>query len=300
MVKRNLEKTQLKQEKPEETEAQKRARYYLETGIYHVISPDLNVGEEKPWEKTDPTEDEQQLCREIIDEGVWMGKFAGPAVRAVFGDYSQAKFFDDFLWMHMGDPIRMGSNPAKSPAIDDGLSVYRHDYNNTVLNSYTDEGQLIHVRQTYDRFEDEREQYLVIVGDMEEESVHRYRINEIIHQPDFSGTISTKLTLTTDMFDRLDGKTPYDASRSARGIMAQYRETEKRRHAHERQAHLVMSNQLASFQLLGEPERANLGSIDKAVRDRHFLTQLAIAGCIERDDQQPFVLPQSYLNRVAA
>lgn len=265
------------------------------------VSASLLV-QKQPWEKEQPTDVDRQACLDFIKEGVHEGRFAQPAVRAVFGDQSEAKFLDDFLWYHAGDPVRLGQHMPKNPHHDDGLSHYDYDYDYTVVNGYTDRGDLLNIREARNQDASDRNRYLVIIGHMATQQVMRYRINDVETEMTYSdedSALSTKLILTTDTFDVIDGKTPFEEANNAAGIMRLNEMVVAQKERHDRQAALILSQQKIEYKPFAE-EPQPVAGIDRVVRDRHFLTQLAMVAGVTQSDERRYLMPQSYLHRNAA
>jgi hypothetical protein len=248
------------------------------------------------WEKKELTDDDRADCLEIIKDGIRERKFAQPALHAVFAHESQAKFLDDFLWNHMGDPVVIGREKPKGPGYSDGVSEYHYDYR-TVINGYTDEGMLLNIRETRDLQARSKDRYAIILGNMATLQVARYRINDIESMMD-GGELTQKLIITTDTFDTIDGKTPYDDAYTADGLMSLNASIIERDKRHNQQASLTLGQNIL-YKPFGESEQM-VGGVDRVVRDRDFLSRLAIAAGVVRNDSGEISRPQSYLSLRAA
>ena len=250
------------------------------------------------WEKLDQTPEEQQACLEKLREEMDAYKFSQPAVRAVFY-VGQAKFLDDFLWNHIGDPVMQGRWKEKSPASYDGLFRYDYNYDRPVINGYTNDGFLLNIRETHDRKAPPKDRYAVTIGCMATLAVSHYRVNEISTDiNERTGDLTKRLFITTDQFDTFDGKLAHGDTVTASGLAAYNEEIMARRKRHDQQASITLS-QNSTFKPFGGHEQS-IGNIQRVVRERHYLTRLAMAAGVVRDDQSVLQLPASYLHRPAA
>lgn len=235
---------------------------------------------------TKPSEAELSAHGEI-KAGIRARQFAQPAIRAVLGSADQAKFFDDFLWIYIGDPLRAGHAMPKKP----GWGDYLYDYDMPEVKGYTQAGVLIDVRSTRDPAASKLERYLVVVGDMEDLTVVRHRVNAIELTPatHLAGA-AIKLVVTTDRFDVLDGDPP-----DTEDLMALNDDVQAQSARHERQACIQLSGTGTSYKPFGGSEQMVLG-VDRAVRDRHTLAELAVAAGLRRSDDSAVEIPPSYLS----
>lgn len=233
---------------------------------------------------------EQEAAYCEIEMAVRARRFAQPALRATLGPRPQGQFLDDFLWNFSGDPVRVDHMMPKKPGCGDELYDYPYDYCRTLVNGYTG-ATLINVRTTPDPQASPFDRYLVVIGDMERETVSRLRVNGI-ERPEGSHMQDKwlRLIITLDKFDVLDGEPKVEDD----DLMQLNQQVLDQSARHEQQAHIQLSSQgitLKPFDGRGQMIRG----IDGVVRDRHTLSRLAITAGIRRPDQSEVVMPQSYL-----
>lgn len=252
----------------------------------------------------------RQACLDRVDEGTDYEspdngrRFAQLAIEAVFGRAETAEFIDNFLWNHMGDPVQMGRNMPKNPWVSDGLSEYQHDYNHTLVNGYVegddsdvnhkDQGHLIHIRETYEQGVNNKERYLVIIGNIATREVNRFRVNEVNVEP---RKLSTRLWVTTDRFDLLSGALPKSTANSE-SIMERAKVAKARKAAHDRQAFVQLSNQSVLFKRFNG-QAQEVSPIINVVRDRRLLAHLAVAAGVKNEAGEAIQLPE-YLSERSA
>lgn len=253
-----------------------------------TFSPSL-ITLRKPWDATDITDEERKEFAEILDDGLDNSRFASIAEGAVFGGVDTAKFLDDFLWNYVGDPYRIGQNMPKNPEVNDEFAPYKHDYNHTLVNGYTDQSQhLIHIRETYEQGVDPKERYLVIIGNVATRQVVRFRINDVEVNP----YISTRLILTTERFDVLGGGGSHlQDPNTAESKLRRAKDARDRKAAHERQTAVQLSNQSVTFKAFDGKEEG-ISPIVNVVQDRRLLTRLAVAAGVTDHQGQPIWLPE--------
>lgn len=254
--------------------------------------------------------EERQICLDIINDGMEYKRpetgrvFSQVAFDAICDGGGTEEFLNYFLREHMGDPILMGRNKPKNPEVHDGLSEYKHDYSHTLVNGYVegddsdstheDRGHFIHIRETYEQGVDNKERYLVIMGNIATREVNSFSINEVNVDKE---NLTTKLWVTTNQFDLLGGALP-PSSNTAESVHRRAEEARARRAAHDRQAFVQLSTHRILFKRFGGQVQ-EVSPISNVVYDRRWLTLLAVAAGMKNNAGEAIQLPD-YLSERAA
>lgn len=253
---------------------------------------ELNAGNEPTPGVEQPQAWLEQLIRDRRQR-----RIARPALLAVMCE-ENAKFLDDFLWQYIGDPVLPGRFKDKNPDCDDALFSYDYNYNQPLINGYTNDGMLIHVRQTRDTDAPKLQQHLVITGDMETRQITRWRVNEIEDEGQTDDHIAyRKLYMTTDALDSLDGEPPFDPANpmlSMQRLDAALHQQDQRR---DKQAYIKMSTQGMKFRPFDQASE-QIGGISRVVRDRDRIAWLAMAAGWSTIQDTNITAPNYFLKKV--
>ncbi|MDB5187458.1 MAG: hypothetical protein JWM07_930 [Candidatus Saccharibacteria bacterium] len=125
----------------------------------------LQVPSYQPWEAPGlEGEERKKIYAEIkLNEFYELNDGFSPAAHAVVHSADSAKFFDDVKCDYLGDSDHLGWFKEISPSLNDTPFDVQFDYDVGKINHYTENGMIVHVRETSDPAAKTREQKLFIV-----------------------------------------------------------------------------------------------------------------------------------------
>lgn len=125
----------------------------------------LQVPSFQPWEAPGLKDEErQEIYAEIkLNKFYELNDGFSPAAHAVVHSADSAKFFDDVKCDYLGDSAHLGWFKDISPSSNGTPFDVQFDYDVGKINHYTENGMIVHVRETSDPAAKTREQKLFIV-----------------------------------------------------------------------------------------------------------------------------------------
>lgn len=228
--------------------AQREARERTAKASY--IHPDYRVEFRVPGSSA-VTPEERIAALTSIEEGIRARRFAQPALKAVFSQ-PHAQFIDDF--------VRYCSEVEPNEVV--------------LASSYTEQGDLISVKSlSHPSDPDSEIRHRVVIGDIHNQTVTQYRVNDIEMNP---SKPSMRLVCTTDRFDQIDGQPTLDTTHPVEGLLALNDDIMQQHIRHQRQVYVELSAHSIIYKPFDGKERS-APSLDQMTYDRYMLTRLAMA-----------------------
>lgn len=272
-----------------DTEAASQAKWEKNPGIY---DPQL-LRNTPSWDTPSLSDDERQqryLVHDLEKFKAMHGDFS-TAGHLVTTSHDRAAFFDDIKCRYLGDSERLGRFREVSPAFNDSGFDVQFDYNVGVLNSYTDTGTIIHMRETQDPEAKTREQKLFILAiNLASQEVTRlYADNNSVIVPQNAG-FDEVIPLKHRPLSARSGQAGIDADNP----FAVYYQHLQDKHVQQQQPKLVKSARgFWAYQAEQQPEFSTLHEIRTLDLERQLLGRVAVAAEYAVDERGAIELPYS-------
>jgi hypothetical protein len=145
----------------EAAELAQREKWAKNTGY----NKSLHVPSYHPWDAPELSdEDRQRMYAESkLNKFYEQNEGFSPAAHMVVHSFDSAKFFDDVKCDYLGHSQHLGWFKKISPTSNDTPFDVQFDYDKGRVNHYTENGMVIHIRETSDPAATTREQKLFIV-----------------------------------------------------------------------------------------------------------------------------------------
>lgn len=245
----------------------------------------LQVPSYLPWEAPGLEDEERQRIYAEIKLNKFYERNEGfsPAAHAVVHSADSAKFFDNVKCGYLGHSEHLSTEQRRwfkeiSPSSNDTHFDVQFDYDIGRINRYTENGMIVHVRETSDPAAVTREQKLFIVlANLMTGELNQFYGNSHDHAhrtQGLAGSLNETISLKPRRLSAVVGQQDIDPKKP---FAANYRDEVERRHA-QRQPKIRFQQNELSFKPEGYVGFERLRPIAQLDEERHLLGLLALQG----------------------